>query len=108
MAVRPVAGCVIAVVLGSAALAGCGSGSGGSGGGGQSITLYNGQHEQTTDQLVAGFEKATGIDVRVRNDDEDVFDDEILTEGSRSPADVIYTENTPALEFLQEHRLLAP
>ena len=55
-----------------------------------------------------GFEKATGIKVKVRNDDEDVFDNEIQTEGSHSPADVIYTENTPALEFLQEHDLLAP
>jgi iron(III) transport system substrate-binding protein len=91
-------------------LAGCGSsGSGGTGTGAhQSITLYNGQHEQTTDALVAAFEKKTGIDVKVRNDDEDVFDDQILTEGSHSPADVIYTENTPALEFLQEHHLLAP
>jgi iron(III) transport system substrate-binding protein len=90
------------------AIAGCGS-SGSSGGSGQvTITLYNGQHQQTTDALVAGFEKATGINVKVRNDDEDVFDNEIQTEGSRSPADVIYTENTPALVFLQEHNLLAP
>ena len=39
------------------------------------ITLYNGQHVQTTEALVAAFEKATGIKVEVRNDDEDVFDD---------------------------------
>ena len=67
----------------------------------QSITLYNGQHEQTTDALVAGFEKETGIHVNVRNDDEDTLADEIVTEGSHSPADVIYTENSPALEYLQ-------
>ena len=74
---------------------------------GQSITLYNGQHEQTTDFLVAGFEKATGITVNVRNDDEDVLADEIVTEGSRSPADVIYTENTPAVQYLANKGLLA-
>jgi iron(III) transport system substrate-binding protein len=74
---------------------------------GQSITLYNGQHEQTTDSLVAGFEKATGITVNVRNDDEDTLVDEIVTEGSHSPADVIYTENSPALEYLQSKSLLA-
>jgi iron(III) transport system substrate-binding protein len=74
---------------------------------GQSITLYNGQHEQTTDALVAGFEKATGITVNVRNDDEDVLADEIVTEGSRSPADVIYTENTPAVQDLANKGLLA-
>ena len=72
------------------------------------ITLYNGQHEQTTDAMVAGFEKATGITVLVRNDDEDTLADEIVTEGSRSPADVIYTENSPVLEYLQERGLLAP
>jgi ABC-type glycerol-3-phosphate transport system substrate-binding protein len=81
---------------------------GSSSGSGQSITLYNGQHEQTTDSLVAGFEKATGITVNVRNDDEDTLADEIVTEGSRSPADVIYTENSPALEYLQDKGLLAP
>ncbi len=83
-------------------LAGCGSSSS------QSITLYSGQHEQTTDALVAGFEKATGITVNVRSDDEDTLADEIVTEGSSSPADVIYTENSPALEYLQDKGLLAP
>jgi iron(III) transport system substrate-binding protein len=72
-----------------------------------SITLYNGQHEQTTNELVAGFEKATGITVNVRNDDEDALANEIAL-GANSPADVIYTENSPALEFLQSKGLLAP
>ncbi|HTW21891.1 MAG TPA: extracellular solute-binding protein [Mycobacteriales bacterium] len=99
---------VAALTVASLGLAaGCGSSSSGSSGRHGSITLYNGQHEQTTDALVAGFEKATGIQVNVRSDDEDVLDNEIVTEGSHSPADVIYTENTPALQFLQEHNLLA-
>src|ERR1019366_1783424 len=33
---------------------------------------------------------------------------QILQEGSSSPADVFYTENTPVLEALREHGLLAP
>ena len=33
---------------------------------------------------------------------------QILQEGSRSPADVIYTENSPPLAKLQEQHLLAP
>jgi iron(III) transport system substrate-binding protein len=45
--------------------------------------------------------------VHIRSDDEDVLADQIDTEGSRSPADVFYTENTPALEFLQGKGLLA-
>jgi iron(III) transport system substrate-binding protein len=93
-----------ALIFTLALLAGCGSSSGS----GQSITLYNGQHEQTTDSLVEGFEKQTGIKVNVRNDDEDTLVDEIVTEGSNSPADVVYTENSPALEYLQGKGLLAP
>ena len=65
---------------------------------GQSITLYNGQHEQTTAMLVAAFEKQTGIKVNVRSGDEAELANQILQEGSNSPADVFYTENTPALE----------
>jgi iron(III) transport system substrate-binding protein len=75
---------------------------------GTTITLYNGQHEQTTDSLVAGFEKATGIHVEVRDDDEDTFVDEIETEGAKSPADVFYTENSPPLVALQDKGMLAP
>jgi iron(III) transport system substrate-binding protein len=75
---------------------------------GQSITLYNGQHEQTTALLVAAFQKQTGIKVSVRSDGEDALGNQIVQEGSNSPADVFYTENTPVLEILQEKGLLAP
>jgi iron(III) transport system substrate-binding protein len=92
-----------ALVLAGCLLAGCGGASSG-----RSITLYNGQHVQTTDSLVAAFERATGITVNVRSNDEDTLTDEIVTEGSNSPADVIYTENSPALEYLQDRGLLAP
>jgi iron(III) transport system substrate-binding protein len=101
---RRIASLVAALSLTACLLAGCGSSSRS----GQSITLYNGQHEQTTDSLVEGFEKQTGIKVNVRNDDEDTLVDEIVTEGSRSPADVVYTENSPPLEYLQGKGLLAP
>ena len=87
-------------------LAGCGGSS--SGTDSQSITLYSGQHPQTTGKLIAAFEKQTGITVNVRSDDEDVLADQIVTEGSRSPADVFYTENSPALQFLQDQGLLSP
>jgi iron(III) transport system substrate-binding protein len=103
---RRIASLAAALALAVGLLAGCGSSS--SSGSGQSITLYNGQHEQTTDSLVEGFEKQTGIKVNVRNDDEDTLADEIVTEGSHSPADVVYTENSPALEYLQSKGLLAP
>jgi len=87
-----------------ALLSGCGTASGTAT---QTITLYNGQHEQTADALVNAFEKATGIMVNIRSDDEDTLADEIVTEGSHSPADVFYTENSPPLESLQAKGLLA-
>jgi iron(III) transport system substrate-binding protein len=74
---------------------------------GQSITVYNGQHEQTTAKLVSAFEKRTGVKVSVRSDDEAELGNQIIQEGSSSPADVFYTENTPVLEHLREQDLLA-
>jgi iron(III) transport system substrate-binding protein len=73
----------------------------------QSITLYNGQHPETTNALVTAFEKATGVTVKVRDGDEDVLANQIVEEGKSSPADVIYTENSQALQFLQGKGLLA-
>src|SRR5271154_2409067 len=92
-------------IIAAAGLAGCGGATKGSL---PSITLYNGQHIQTTQALVTAFEKQTGIHVNIRSDDEDVFANQIVQEGARSPADVFYTENSPALEYLQERGLLAP
>ena len=91
------------VVLAAGGLAACG----GSGGGGNTITIYNGQHVQTTDALVQAFEKETGITVKVHTDDESVLADQIVTEAGHSPADVFFTENTPALAYLQSKDLLA-
>lgn len=100
---------VAALAIAACLLAGCGNALSisSNGSSAQSITLYSGQHPQTTDKLVAAFEKQTGITVRIRSDDEDVLAQQIVAEGSRSPADVIYTENSPALEFLQDKGLLA-
>jgi iron(III) transport system substrate-binding protein len=101
---RPMAA-VAGMVLAAGALAACGGAA--TGAPAQSITLYNGQHEQTTDSMVTGFEKVTGITGSVRSDDEDTIADQIVAEGSRSPADVIYTENSQVLEELQQKGLLA-
>src|ERR1700689_1046202 len=97
----------LAVLLLAGGLAACGSASGASGSAG-SITLYSGQHEQTTQALVTAFEQQTGIKVNVRYNDEDSFADEIVAEKAHPVADVFYTENSPVLEYLQERGLLAP
>ncbi len=72
------------------------------------ITLYSGQHVQTTQALVNAFEKKTGIQVSVRFDDEDTMADQLVAEGSHARADVFFTENTPPLQFLASKHLLAP
>ena len=64
-------------------LAACGS-SGSDAGSAQSITLYNGQHEQTTDGLVTAFERQTGITVNVRDDDEDTLANLIAIQDRKS------------------------
>jgi iron(III) transport system substrate-binding protein len=89
---------VLALLL---ALAGCGGASG------RSILLYNGQHPQVSTELVAAFEKQTHIKVEVRTNDGIVLADQLLQEGSSSPADVYLTENSPELEDLEQHGLLA-
>jgi iron(III) transport system substrate-binding protein len=97
------------LLVAGVALSACSSAASPAGTGqGVTITLYNGQHEQTTDNLVAAFEQKTGINVVVRSDDEDVLADQIATEGANSPADVFFTENSPPLESLQDRGLLAP
>jgi iron(III) transport system substrate-binding protein len=96
----------LGALLAAGLLAACGSASGATSGAG-SITLYSGQHEQTTQSLVDAFEQQTGIKVNVRYNDEDSFADEIVAEESHPVADVFYTENSPALEYLQEKGLLA-
>jgi iron(III) transport system substrate-binding protein len=94
------------ILLGADLLSACGSASGSTSSSG-SITLYSGQHEQTTQSLVDEFEKLTGIQVNVRYNDEDTFADEIIAEEAHPVADVFYTENSPALEYLQNKGLLA-
>jgi iron(III) transport system substrate-binding protein len=96
------------LVLGGLAAA-CGSGSTPASGGqpGTTLTLYSAQHKQTTDAILAAFTRATGIRVRVDSNDEDVLTAQVEQEGSRSPADLVYVENSNWLQQLDDRRLLA-
>src|SRR5258708_1382495 len=96
-------------LISASLLAACGAASaaGDGGGGATTITLYSGQHQQLTAAIVSAFEKQTGIHVNVRSDDGIVLANQILQEGSHSPADVYLTENSPELMLLAGHHLLA-
>jgi iron(III) transport system substrate-binding protein len=86
-------------------VAACGSGS--TGEAGATLTLYGAQHKQTTDAILAGFASQTGIRARVDTNAEDVLTAQIEREGSRSPADVVYVENSNWLQQLDDRGLLA-
>ncbi len=98
----------LTAALGAAILTACAQGTDPGAGGAGTLTVYSGQHVQTTQALVAAFERESGIAVNLRSDDEDVLADQIVTEGSHSPADVFYTENSPPLQYLDSKGLLAP
>ena len=114
--VRP--GVVVTIALLAIGAAACGSSSNsgasststGSGPAGRldgNITVYSGQHEQTVAALVSAFRKQSHINVTVRSDDEATLANQMLQEGSDTPADVFFAENPPALNVLDEHHLLA-
>jgi iron(III) transport system substrate-binding protein len=96
---------LLGTVLGATLLSACSGGGGSSGAG--SLTLYSGQHVQTTQALANAFEQKTGIRVNIRFDDEAVLAAQMVTEGAHSPADVFLTENSPPLQYLSSKRLLA-
>jgi iron(III) transport system substrate-binding protein len=57
---------------------------------------------------VAGFTKQTGIQVQVRSAGGSGLANQVIEEGASSPADVVYTENSPELMILEQKGLLAP
>lgn len=71
------------------------------------LTLYNGQHKEVGDELAKAFEAKTGIHVNVRKGSSNQLASQVAEEGEHSPADVIYTEESPPLNKLGEQGLLA-
>lgn len=91
----------------AAGLVGCGNSSGDKSASSTTITSYNGQHEEVANALVAGFEKKTGIKVRVGNGEGPELANQILAESAASPADVIFTEDSPEITLLAAKGRLA-
>jgi iron(III) transport system substrate-binding protein len=96
----------VGALISASLLSACGGASAAGGSGDTTITVYSGQHPQLTTAIVSAFEKQTGINVKVRSDDGIVLADQILQEGSHSPADVYLTENSPEMMLLTQHHLL--
>ena len=100
------AGAVAAMMLAGCSGTGGGSSSGG-GDAGTTITVYNAQHEELTSAWADAFTKQTGIKVNLRNGDDLEMGNQIIQEGKASPADVFLTENSPAMDQVENAHLLA-
>ncbi|MHC8320512.1 iron ABC transporter substrate-binding protein [Pseudomonas sp. GB2N2] len=72
------------------------------------IVVYNAQHESLTKAWAEGFTQETGIPVTLRNGDDTEMGNQIVQEGSASPADVFLTENSPAMVLVDNAGLFAP
>ncbi|MDQ3155276.1 MAG: iron ABC transporter substrate-binding protein [Actinomycetota bacterium] len=73
-----------------------------------SITIYNAQHQELIEEMAPGFTKETGIEVELRNGSDFELANQLVQEGSASPADVFLTENSPAMSLVQSKGLFAP
>ena len=71
------------------------------------LTLYNAQHEDLMKLMVADFTKATGIKVNMRNGEDFELGNQLVQEGTASPADVFVTENSPAMTLVDSLGLFA-
>jgi iron(III) transport system substrate-binding protein len=74
----------------------------------EGIVVYNAQHNSLTQSWASGFTAATGIKVTIRNGGDMELGNQIVQEGSASPADVFLTENSPAMALVDSAGLFAP
>ncbi|CFU86265.1 iron ABC transporter substrate-binding protein [Yersinia pseudotuberculosis] len=72
------------------------------------IIIYNAQHESFAKSWAEGFTKDTGIKVTLRNGKDSELGNQLIQEGSSSPADVFLTENSPAMVLVDNAKLFAP
>src|SRR5690349_862153 len=69
------------------------------------LVVYNAQHEELMDEVVAKFEEKTDLDVELRNGSDLELANQLVAEGESSPADVFLTENSPAMSLVQSKGL---
>src|SRR5262245_29395509 len=72
------------------------------------ITVYNAQHESLTQEWADAFTAETGIAVTIRQGSDLEVGNQILQEGTNSPADVFLTENSPAMVLVDNAGLFEP
>ena len=70
--------------------------------------VYNAQHENLTQAWAEEFTKETGIEIEMRNGSDNELANQLVAEGSGSPADVFLTENSPGMNIVEQAGLFAP
>jgi iron(III) transport system substrate-binding protein len=93
---------VAAVVLAGGATTACSSSSEPDG-----LLIYNAQHESLTKEWIDAFTKETGIKVTYRQGGDTELGNQLIAEGSSSPADIFLTENSPAMAAVEKAGLFA-
>ena len=94
---------LLSVTLG-AVLAACGAGSKADG---NTLTVYGAPHGELLSVMAKGFTQQTGIKVDVRSGADSELANQIVQEGRASRADVLMTENSPAMGLADSKGLLA-
>jgi len=72
------------------------------------VNVYNARHYGSDQQLWDGFQKATGIQVKVVSGDHDPLLQRLVAEGARSPADLFITVDAGRLAVAVEKGLFQP
>jgi iron(III) transport system substrate-binding protein len=97
---RAIAG-LVSTMGACVALSGCGSDA-------DTLTVYSAQHESLVRTMLEDFTEETGIELEFRDANDSELANQIVEEGDASPADVFLTENSPAIDVVDEAGLLAP
>jgi iron(III) transport system substrate-binding protein len=71
------------------------------------LLIYNAQHESLTKEWIDAFTKETGIKVTYRQGGDTELGNQLIAEGAASPADLILTENSPAMAAVEKAGLFA-
>lgn len=72
------------------------------------VVVYNAQHKQLISAVAKAFTKKTGIKVKLRNGSDLELANQLVAEGTASPADVFLTENSPAMALVDAKGLFKP
>jgi iron(III) transport system substrate-binding protein len=71
------------------------------------LLVYNAQHESLTKEWIDAFTKETGIKVTYRQGGDTELGNQLVAERESSPADVLLTENSPAMAAVEKAGLFA-